>query len=515
MKKVIKVLLVLAVLFFYSPVLAEDVPPVTVTPPDPVTIHLTITNGANSAYDDEITVTACNSDNGATTEVKVTAYCAILQSGVESDWNWDWAPGAFLNSLADIAGYTSQDSTGSDVYHYWSWSLNGGYADVGLNQYDLVANDLISLSFVDPIEETPEVTPGEDETTEEQQSSSSGSRSSRKKEKTIFNLEKAFEFIISQQKEDGSFGEDLYTDWTALALATTQNYTKETIKLVKHFGELKISGTVLTDYERHAMALMALGLNPYNTNGENYIEKIVAGFDGKQFGDANEDNDDIFALIVLQNAGYDEKDKMILDGLSFILNRQKEDGSWDNSVDMTGAGIQALSDFKENESVKSALEKAKEFLEKNQKDNGGWSDSVSSTAWVQNGILALGEKPEDWRVDVNTPLDYLATMQDVDGGIKNENLENRIWQTAYVISALSDKTWNQIMQNFEKVEPLTTITVQPKQPTPKPKIVKPKTENLTNQNTATVINSVVPTSEPEIEDGNWFSKLLSKFFSVF
>ena len=99
--------------------------------------------------------------------------------------------------------------------------------------------------------------------------------------------------------------------------------------------------------------------------------------------------------------------------------------------------------------------------------------------------------------------------------IKNENLENRVWQTAYVISALSDKTWNQIMQNFEKVEPLTTITVQPKQPTPKPKIVKPKTENLTNQNTATVINSVVPTSAPETEEGNWFSKLLSKFFSVF
>ena len=41
-------------------------------------------------------------------------------------------------------------------------------------------------------------------------------------------------------------------------------------------------------------------------------------------------------------------------------------------------------------------------------------------------------------------------MQDTDGGIKNENLNNKIWETAYVASILSDKTWNQIMQKFEK-----------------------------------------------------------------
>ena len=48
------------------------------------------------------------------------------------------------------------------------------------------------------------------------------------------------------------------------------------------------------------MALMSLGLDPYNTNGENYINKIISGFDRKQFGDASVDNDDIFALITLQ-----------------------------------------------------------------------------------------------------------------------------------------------------------------------------------------------------------------------
>ena len=64
-------------------------------------------------------------------------------------------------------------------------------------------------------------------------SSSSGSRKNKNtgsvlgiETKVRFDLEKAFEFIILQQKENGSFGENLYTDWTAVALAGG-NYQNE------------------------------------------------------------------------------------------------------------------------------------------------------------------------------------------------------------------------------------------------------------------------------------------------
>jgi len=282
--------------------------------------------------------------------------------------------------------------------------------------------------------------------------------------KIKFDLEKAFNFLIVQQKENGSFGEDLYTDWVALTLASA-NYQSEVIKLIKYYGESKLESPSLTDYERRAMALMSLGLNPYKTNSENYIEKITASFDGKQFGDVQEDNDDIFALIVLQNAGYKQEEKMISDDISFILSRQKENGSWDESIDMTGASMEALSVFKQDEKVNNALIKAKEFLKQNQKDNGSWNGSPSSTAWAMEGILAMGEKIEDWKKNENTPLDYLASIQDIDGGIKNlsagkegENMQNKIWENAYVATALSGKTWNQIMQKFEK--PKIIIVVQ-------------------------------------------------------
>ena len=370
--------------------------------------------------------------------------------------------------------------------------------------------------------------------------------------KSTFDLKKAFEFIISQQKENGSFGEDIYTDWTALALASG-NYQDQTIKLIKYFGESKTENKLVTDYERHAMALMALGLNPYNMNGENYIEKITASFDGKQFGDINQDNDDIFSLIVLSTAGFTETEKMIIDDISFILSKQKENGSWDESVDMTGAAIQALANTTEkscflvgslsapagaalplgspacetskNKELFSAVNKAKEFLKQNQKDDGGWGN-VSSTAWAMQGIIALSEKPEDWKKNDKTPFDYLASNQDADGGIKNEYLQNRIWETSYVITALSGKTWNQIMYKFNKptqaqqeAKEKSSKQIIAKNITQKTKIADSKkeiqkTENLSPQNTATVINSLDEKSTEPIKD-SWFRNFLNKIFSIF
>ena len=490
-------------------------------------IHLTIKTATNTIYNQDITVTPCDSDKDNTTPENTTAYCAILQSEIQNDWNWDWAPGAFLNSLDNISGYTSKDKDNNDVYHYWSWSLNGTEGATGLNQYELQPNDLISLDFIDPIEpplpsgnsgmgSTAIITPAPISETVISTAVVSEAISAPTVKPT-FDLKKAFDFLITQQKENGSFGEDLYTDWTALAL-TTGNFQDQTIKLIKYFGESKSGNMSLTDSERHAMALMAVGLNPYNNNSENYIEKIINSFDGKQFGDVNEDNDDIFALIVLQNVGYQQDEKIISNDISFILSKQKDDGSWDGSADMTGAAIEALVSFPQTPGVGESLEKAKKFLKQNQKNDGGWNN-VSSTAWAIEGILALGEKIEDWgkndpAIDgaSNTPLDYLATLQDNDGGIKNENIQNKLWETIYVVSALSGKTWNQIMQKFEKLEkPIVNkiIVNLPK------KILKKEMLTATAINTTTPPFATPETARTEIPKKSWFKNFLAKIFSIF
>lgn len=504
------------------------------------TIHLTITTNSGPIFDKDITVNACNSDNGNTSTVEVTAYCAVLQTNLPSDWNWSWPPGAFLNSLDNIAGSTTKDVNGNDVYHYWSWTLerDSSISDAdGLNEYILQPNDVILLNFVDPGNTTP-IPAGT--------ASSSGGYGERHIITTVssgviiatpttppattlppvkasFDSTKALNFLASQQKNDGSFGEDLYTDWSAIALASNSSYQDQKTKLAAYLSENKLAGNLLTDYERRAMALMALGFNPYDTNGENYINDIVKNFDGKQFGDPNEDNDDVFALIVLQNAGYTQGDSIINTDINFILSKQGTDGSWDNSVDMTGATMEALSSFRQNEQVENALTKAENYLKQNQKDDGSWNENASSTAWAIEGILAQNEKPENWSSSngKNTPLDYLATIQDTDGGlpaqagVNDSDLNTKIWETEYAVSALSGKTWNQIMQSFGK-ENLPAPVVNPPAPTPKAEstniVSVKKIEKLVTKNTATVLNAIPLPTPTSISRQNWFMRLLEKIF---
>lgn len=278
--------------------------------------------------------------------------------------------------------------------------------------------------------------------------------------KKEFNIEKAIEFLLSNQKENGSFGEDLYTDWVAISLTPfkdKENVSETIEKLKNYFKENKNNQDFLTDKERKSMALLSLDLDPHNTNNKNYIKEILDTFDGKQFGENDKDNDDIFALLILQKTGYDETEDVIIKTVNFILTRQKENGSWDESVDMTSAAIQSLSKFNKNETIKNSLTKAKEYLKIKQKEDGGF-ENVSSTAWAIGGILALSEKPEDWTKNKNTPIDYLISMQNENGSMKDpssldetgEYLENKIWQTAYALSASSNKTWIETMMEFKK-----------------------------------------------------------------
>lgn len=481
-----------------------------------VNMHLTIKTDNSNIYDGDLNVSPCNSDNNGT--MLITAYCAIGQSGITSVWDWTWAPGAFITSINEIEGYTSKDKDGNDVYHYWSWSLNGVDGTTALNQYELQEGDLITLNFIDPKDETIQAT------------TRSGSSGSNKKKD--FDIEKALEFLYSHQKENGSFGENIYTDWISFSLASAENQkVKPIIYLTKYLTENKRESSLITDYERFAMSLMAIGINPYNINGENYIKKITDSFDGEQFGEKDRDTDDIFALIVLQNTGYDKEDEIIVTAKEYILSKQKENGSWENSVDITGASMQALSFLKDEEKIKESLEKAKEFLKEKQENDGSWGN-ISSTAWAMGGINALGEEAKKWDKNRKDPLDYLAINQAEDGGTKNEIIENKIWETAYVITALSGKTWNEIMQKFNKpevniekekrlelekqIEKILALLEKKntiKQNTTTVNNINQKEEvrniDLNKENTANVINAI---SDAE---SNWLKTIIKRIFSIF
>ncbi len=608
--KILFVFTVLALAFLISkPVFADTA------------IHLDIETSTGTLYNQDINVAPCDSDNHGT--MTVSAYCAILQSGITNTWSW-FGTDAFLSSLGGISNDFANNI-------YWGWFGDLHYGSTSLSAHILSPGEHIlvnyninplklSLSNMNPVQyekvtftllefgldssfnpvwtpatggiiningapanvlgdgtysttldtTSPYVVSGSatgflntDTVTLTPNVSTIGSGailvSPTSKEpatlptlvitatKKSFDKNRAFNFLLKNQNWDGSFGEEIYTDWSGFALAVNSGYEANKNVLKDYLLKHPISGTLLTDYERRAMALMSLGINPYDANGINYVQKIVDSFDGTQFGDLHEDNDDIFALTVLKNAGYKFEDKMISDDISFVIKTQSEEGSWNNSLDMTGAGIEALSGWNQNEEVKNSIAKAEAFLKTSQKDNGGWSDNVSSTSWAIEGILALGENLSDWTKTGNSPLDYLGTMQAEDGGTKNDILTNKIWETAYALSASSGKNWNSIMGNF--TNPLHQVPLVSEEKLPKkivaikssnspkiavkttkkplqtslaelpPKLKEELTSQTSNVNSASVINALsertsLAQTENPVPSKNWVEKVWEFIFGA-
>ena len=239
-------------------------------------------------------------------------------------------------------------------------------------------------------------------------------------------------------------------------------YKKENI-------ELSLS---VTDSERHAMALMSLGIDPYNGTKINYIDKIISSYDGTQIGDKDLYNDDIFGLIVLAHAGYTKDDEIIKNVVTHVLSKQSDDGSW-GSVDMTSAAIEALRNFNDLNKVSEVTSKGEEYLKKNQKNDGSFDDNSYSTSWA---VQALSND-DSFKMEVENGIKYLTDKQQSDGGLGTGETSNRIWGTAYAIPAVMKLSWNDILLNFPKVE----IKKSEAKTQEEKIIIQPKRENVIAQ----------------------------------
>lgn len=271
---------------------------------------------------------------------------------------------------------------------------------------------------------------------------------------TQLDIPSALSFLSSKQQSNGSFGALLYTDWAAIGLKSTggsldaiKNYFSATALSDSEFASV-------TDYERHAMTLLALGINPYS--GRNYIAPIVNAFDGVQIGSPSLVNDDIFGVIALTHAGYSQNDDMIKKVATFILSKQQQNGSWENSPDVTGAAMQALGSLFALPGVNAGLGKAVGYLASTQHANGGWGNP-DSTAWVMTAINSANEAhptPESaWTSSGGFyPRDALRADQHSDGGMRssNEPVDTRVWTTAYALTAASGKSWVTTLYSFSQ-----------------------------------------------------------------
>lgn len=265
---------------------------------------------------------------------------------------------------------------------------------------------------------------------------------------TSFSVENAISYLNGVQAPDGSFGgSPMYTDWAAIAYASSGTQNSKMLSYLENHNT--ISGH-LTDNERRAMALLAVGENPYDFHGVNYINAILKTWDGAQFGDANLVNDDIFALLPLYASGYTKNDTEIKDAIKFIIAHQNSNGSWEDSVDVTAASVQALTLYKSVSGVSGALSNAGSYLASMQEDNGGLGNAPA-TSWAMQAESALNKS---WLKNGNSGKDYLSSMQEKDGGVLKltESLENRIWATSYAVPGVLGLAWGDILQGVSKPE---------------------------------------------------------------
>lgn len=285
---------------------------------------------------------------------------------------------------------------------------------------------------------------------------------------SAISIPQALAFLSSNQKPNGSFGDMLYTDWAAISIASAGSQAQSLKTLIyDYLKNNSYQSNTLTDNERHAMALMSLGINPYSDTGINYVKKITDAFDGTQFGDSSLYNDDIFAVLVLYKAGFVSNDDIIKKSISFIISKQQGDGSW-GSVDMTSAGIQALRQFSDVTGVSQSITLAENYLSNSQDSSGSFGNS-SSTSWAMQAMSTNGS----FSSKVTNGDKYLASLQDKDGGLDvSSSIENRIWSTSYAIPAALHVPWTSIMQSFSK-QTVTNGDVNNTPTLPVPPIVNP------------------------------------------
>ncbi len=358
--------------------------------------------------------------------------------------------GLYLNTINDLL----------EEHTYWAVYLNGGYTDCGVGCIPITTGDELSFVLTNFVngEEGATVklrivglleTPEEPEEIEEQAPAPSAGGGGGFSHSQL-SVQSALAFLANVQRPDGSFESPLLTDWAALAFAAADPGGAKT-NLRAYLLTAAPALSSVTDYQRHAMALLALGIDPYVGTPVDYIAPITSAFDGVQIGDAALDNDDIFALFPLLRSGYSASDDIIQKTVAFIISRQAADGSWDSSVDITAAGVQALSQVQSVSGVPETLAKAKQYLKAEQQSNGGWGNSFS-TSWALQAIAAFGESADMWAPNGLTANDYLASLQQSDGGLElvSASAQNRTWATEYAIPASLGRHWLSLLQSFPK-----------------------------------------------------------------
>lgn len=247
------------------------------------------------------------------------------------------------------------------------------------------------------------------------------------------------------QAESGA----LKGDWAMTALAATGvNAADVRVGLLDpsaqdyYLGEWQASGPggAATDAERGILAGVAGGIQPSRlaagaeTVKSNLVARVAELFDGTQVGTAGLLNDDIFAVLALDQAGAPQP--LLARLAAYLRAKQLPNGGWSWSAsaksadtDMTGAAVGAFCAAGVSPADPDVAEALALLHTLQDPASGGFSApppfgvgvNADTTAWVASGLIRCGIDPQsaEWTTaEGKTPLDYLVSLQQPDGHFK-------------------------------------------------------------------------------------------------
>ncbi len=342
-------------------------------------------------------------------------------------------------------------------------------------------------------------------------------------------------FLKSKQDTTGRIttGFSAPSQWSAIAfaangvgVATVKNGDKSLLDFL--VADVP-SNNAATDWENRILAIVAIGQNPTNFGGTNYVSSLESLYTNGQLGDTCSVNDDVFGLLALLAAGTSSSTTIKQSTLDFIISKQSSDGGfgfsapgcawYETSSDMTGAALQSLVEAK-NKGLSSggldgAMQKAKEYLLAHKNADGGYgyfgSSDPDTTGWVLQAFNVSGMKDSS---DAVAARNYLLAQQSAtDGGFMafdwgTNALVSNATTTAQTLIALSGKGW--IINVYDpSVQTSTPVSAPISSPTVTPTPTQTSsnsTSTPTNMPTPTLtLNNITPTATPLSFSGGRFS----------
>lgn len=355
--------------------------------------------------------------------------------------------GAYIKSITDAAGHTLKEK-GDGKTSGWMFglTLQGGTETLPKTTLDntyLKDGDTLRLFFTDtyiPLDPTDPTVPGT--------------------EVPGFDEAYAGAKAYIQSAVSAPVVSYLFGEWAVLGQARAgvelsdayiQAYYDKVVAYVrKNMGadgvlrDPESHNPAITDNERIALALTAIGKDPANVGGKNLLaalqDRNIMQVTDTSYTDIN---GLVMGLLALNSRNYTSDTSWLVQA---VLAQQNEEGSWSASadtkpasdVDMTAMALQALAPYYKdggNETVNTAVNKALQWLSDKYKGTG--YTSAESCAQVVIAISALN-------LDANTDVRFTKTVEGKTLSVLGNLLQYRVAKNGGFKHQFADKAVNEM-----------------------------------------------------------------------